>query len=155
MVSPGVPEQSLILGRRNRAGGHRGMGSTRSASKPDSGPWSGGLGCRTASLTNTKLGWMCRRTPVSASTEEPVHRYIKRTSGEPRACYDRLKWRRPARPGRNVRMPVHLYALAICFLAAVLFVAINNFEPNPRLALVLKFLILVVSAAAIASRLTP
>jgi hypothetical protein len=52
-------------------------------------------------------------------------------------------------------MPVHLYALAICFLAAVLFVGINNFEPSPRLALVLKFLILVVGAAAIASRLAP
>jgi hypothetical protein len=57
--------------------------------------------------------------------------------------------------GRNVRMPVHLYALAICFLAATLFVAINNFEPNRQLALVLKFLIIAVSAAAIASRLTP
>jgi hypothetical protein len=57
--------------------------------------------------------------------------------------------------GRNVRMLVPIYALAICFLAAVLFVAINNFEPNPRLAFVLKFLILALSAAAIASRLTP
>jgi hypothetical protein len=52
-------------------------------------------------------------------------------------------------------MPVHLYALAICFLAATLFVVINNFEPNRQLALVLKFLIIAVSAAAIASRLTP
>jgi hypothetical protein len=45
-----------------------------------------------------------------------------------------------------------IYVFAIWFVAAVLY-GIVKFEPNPRLALVLKFLIFAVGAAAIASRL--
>jgi hypothetical protein len=48
-----------------------------------------------------------------------------------------------------------IYMFAIWFVATVLYGIVNKFEPNPRLALVLKFLILAVGAAAIASRLTP
>ena len=48
-----------------------------------------------------------------------------------------------------------VYVFTIWFVATVLYGIVNKFEPNPRLALVLKFLILAVSAAAIASRMTP
>jgi hypothetical protein len=47
------------------------------------------------------------------------------------------------------------YAFTTCFVAAVLFVAVNEFEPDRRLALVLKFLVLAVGVAAIARRLLP
>jgi hypothetical protein len=45
------------------------------------------------------------------------------------------------------------YVFTIWCVAAVLYVTVNEIEPNPRLAFVLKFLILAVGAAAIASRL--
>jgi hypothetical protein len=45
-----------------------------------------------------------------------------------------------------------IYVFTIWFVATVLYGIVNKFEPNPRL---LKFLILAVSAAAIASRLAP
>ena len=48
-----------------------------------------------------------------------------------------------------------VYVFTIWFVATVLYGIVNKFEPNPRLALVLKFLILAVSAAAIASRMMP
>jgi hypothetical protein len=48
-----------------------------------------------------------------------------------------------------------IYVLTICYVGAVLFVSVNKFEPNRRLALLLKFLILAVGAAAIARQLLP
>jgi hypothetical protein len=48
-----------------------------------------------------------------------------------------------------------IYMFAIWCVASVLYVTVNEYEPNPRLALALKFLVLVVGAAAIASRLAP
>jgi hypothetical protein len=48
-----------------------------------------------------------------------------------------------------------VYVFTIWCVATVLYVIVNEFEPNRRLAIVLQFLILAVSAAAIASRLTP
>ena len=47
-----------------------------------------------------------------------------------------------------------IYVLTICCVGAVLFVGVHRLEPNRRLALMLKFLILAVGAAAIA-RLLP
>ena len=52
----------------------------------------------------------------------------------------------------SVRM---LYVLGISVVAGILFVAVNEFEPDRRLALALKFLIIFVSVAAVAGRLTP
>ena len=52
-------------------------------------------------------------------------------------------------------MLAFIYVLTICFVAAVLFVSVNEVEPNRWLALALKFLILAVGAAAIARRLLP
>ena len=46
-----------------------------------------------------------------------------------------------------------LYNLIICVVAAILFVSVDEIEPNPRLALTLKFLIIFVSVVAIARRL--
>jgi hypothetical protein len=43
--------------------------------------------------------------------------------------------------------------LSIWVVATTLFVAVNEIEPNPRLALALKFLIVFVSLAAVAGRL--
>jgi hypothetical protein len=48
-----------------------------------------------------------------------------------------------------------VYVFTIWCVATVLYVIVNEFEPNRRLAIVLQFLILAVSAAAIASQLTP
>jgi hypothetical protein len=48
-----------------------------------------------------------------------------------------------------------LYVFVISNVAAMLFVAVNNIEPNRRYASALKFLIVVVSVAAIARRLMP
>ena len=45
--------------------------------------------------------------------------------------------------------------LRISFVAALLFVAVNNTEPNRLYALALKLLIVFVSVAAIAGRVTP
>jgi hypothetical protein len=52
-------------------------------------------------------------------------------------------------------MQALIYVFAIWCVATVLYVTVNEFEPNPRLATVLKFLILALGAAAIASRLAP
>ena len=46
-----------------------------------------------------------------------------------------------------------VYVFSICVVAAILFVSVDEVEPNPRLALALKFLIIFVSVAAIAGRL--
>jgi hypothetical protein len=46
-----------------------------------------------------------------------------------------------------------IYVLTICCVGAVLFVSVNDLEPNDRLALVVKFLVLAVGAAAIARQL--
>ena len=48
-----------------------------------------------------------------------------------------------------------LYVFGISFVAALLFVAVNNTEPNRLYALALKLLIVFVSVAAIAGRVTP
>ncbi len=50
-------------------------------------------------------------------------------------------------------MLAFIYVFVICVVAAVLFLAVNKTEPNRRYALVLKLLIVFVSAAAIAGRL--
>jgi hypothetical protein len=55
--------------------------------------------------------------------------------------------------GRNVRMLVFIYVFSVWCVGTILLRVVNKFEPNPRLALVLKFLILAISAAAIVSRL--
>jgi hypothetical protein len=46
----------------------------------------------------------------------------------------------------------YVYVFAVWFAGTMLLRVVSRFEPNPRLALVLKFLILAVSAAAIVSR---
>jgi hypothetical protein len=48
-----------------------------------------------------------------------------------------------------------IYTFGISVVAAILFVAVNDIEPNRRLALALKFLIVFVSVAAVAGRLMP
>jgi hypothetical protein len=45
------------------------------------------------------------------------------------------------------------HVFSICVVATILFVAVDDLEPNPRLALTLKFLIVFASVAAIAGRL--
>jgi hypothetical protein len=50
-------------------------------------------------------------------------------------------------------MSAVFYAFGISVVAAMLFVAVDNVEPNRRFALGLKFLIIFVSVAAIAGRL--
>jgi hypothetical protein len=52
-------------------------------------------------------------------------------------------------------MLVFVYVFAILCAGSILFVNVNRFETNRRLALVLKLLILAVGAAAIATRLMP
>jgi uncharacterized membrane protein len=47
------------------------------------------------------------------------------------------------------------YSFTICVVAAVLFLIVDEFEPDRRYANVLKLLILAVGAAAIVSRLAP
>ena len=49
-------------------------------------------------------------------------------------------------------MLAFIYVFSIWVVATTLFVAVNEIEPNPRLALALKFLIVV---AAVAGRLMP
>ena len=46
-----------------------------------------------------------------------------------------------------------VYVFSICVVATILFVSVDEIEPNPRLALCLKFLIVFASVAAIAGRL--
>ena len=50
-------------------------------------------------------------------------------------------------------MLAFIYVLSICVVAAMLFVAVNEIEPNRRYASVLKFLIVFVSVAAVAGKL--
>src|ERR1700722_18423845 len=52
----------------------------------------------------------------------------------------------------NARYHLHLRIHDLC-VGTILVRVVNRFEPNPRLAAVLQFLILAVGAAAIASRL--
>ena len=46
-----------------------------------------------------------------------------------------------------------LYVLGISVVAGILFVAVNEFEPDRLLALALKFVIVFVSVAAVAGKL--
>jgi hypothetical protein len=46
-----------------------------------------------------------------------------------------------------------LYSFIICLVAAVLYVAVNNLEPNRRHAFVLKVLIVILAGAAILTHL--
>lgn len=48
-----------------------------------------------------------------------------------------------------------IYMFAIWCVTTVLYVTVNNFEPNRRLAIALQFIILAVGTAAFASRLAP
>jgi ABC-type phosphate/phosphonate transport system permease subunit len=50
-------------------------------------------------------------------------------------------------------MSAAIYVIGISVVAAILFWAVNNIEPNRRYASVLKFLIVFVSVAAITGRL--
>jgi hypothetical protein len=52
-------------------------------------------------------------------------------------------------------MTAFIYIFSIWVVATTLFVAVNGIEPNRHLALALKFLIVVVSVAAVAGRLMP
>jgi hypothetical protein len=45
------------------------------------------------------------------------------------------------------------YSLAICVVAAVLYVAVNEHEPSRRVASALKFLIVILAVAAIVGHL--
>jgi hypothetical protein len=54
-----------------------------------------------------------------------------------------------------LRMLAFIFVFSICVVAALLFVAADDIEPNRRLAMALKFLIVFVSAVAIARRLMP
>jgi type IV secretory pathway VirB2 component (pilin) len=45
-----------------------------------------------------------------------------------------------------------IYVLGICMVGGMLFLAVDRIEPNRRYALVLKILIIFVSAAAIAGK---
>jgi hypothetical protein len=47
-----------------------------------------------------------------------------------------------------------IYTFGISVVAGILFVAVNEFEPDRLLALALKFVIVFVSVAAVAGRLT-
>jgi len=51
------------------------------------------------------------------------------------------------------RMLAFIHVFSVCVVAAILFVSVDEIEPNPRLALALKFLIVFVSVVAIAGRL--
>ena len=63
------------------------------------------------------------------------------------------------RPEMKVRpfpgMLASIYVFGACVVAIILFVAVKEIEPNRRLALALKFLIVFVSVVAIAKRLMP
>jgi hypothetical protein len=48
-----------------------------------------------------------------------------------------------------------IYVFSIWVVATTLFVAVNEIEPNPRLASAFKFLIVFASVAAVAGRLMP
>jgi hypothetical protein len=59
----------------------------------------------------------------------------------------------PKRGGKE--MLAVIYTFCISVVAGFLFAAVNAIEPNRRYAFVLKFLIVFVSVAAVAGRLTP
>ena len=46
----------------------------------------------------------------------------------------------------------YIYIFSVWFTGTLLLRVVNRFEPNPRLAAVLQFLIIATAAAAIASR---
>ena len=50
---------------------------------------------------------------------------------------------------------IYIYALAITLIVAFLFTAVEWYEPNPRLATVIKIAIVAAGAAAIANRFLP
>ena len=52
-------------------------------------------------------------------------------------------------------MLAFIHVFSICVVAAILFVSVDEIEPNRHLALALKFLIVFVSVAAVAGRLMP
>jgi len=56
---------------------------------------------------------------------------------------------------RGKGMLAVIYVFSICVVATMLFAAVNAIEPNRRLALAFKFLIVFVSVGAIAGRLMP
>ena len=56
---------------------------------------------------------------------------------------------------RGKEMLAVIYTFSISVVAAFLFAAVNEIEPDRRLALALKFLIVFVGVGAIAGRLTP
>ena len=63
---------------------------------------------------------------------------------------------RPPLPKRGRKeMLAVIYVIGISVVAAFLFAAVNEIEPDRRLALALKFLIVFVGVGAIAGRLTP
>ena len=64
-----------------------------------------------------------------------------------------LLW--PPLPKRGKEMLAVIYTFAISVVAAFLFAAVNNIEPNRLLALALKLLIVFVSVGGIAGRLMP
>ena len=70
-------------------------------------------------------------------------------SGSPTELREWARW-----GNWNVRMTAFIYVFSIWVVATTLFVAVNEIEPDRRLALAL-FLIVLVSAAAIAGRLMP
>jgi hypothetical protein len=53
----------------------------------------------------------------------------------------------------GVRMLAFIHVFSICVVAAILFVSVDEVDPNRHLALALKFLIVFVSVVAIAGRL--
>jgi multisubunit Na+/H+ antiporter MnhB subunit len=59
------------------------------------------------------------------------------------------------KPDGTFEMLALTYVFIICAVAAVLFLIVDDFEPNRRLASVLKFLVLVLGAAAVARQLLP
>ena len=59
----------------------------------------------------------------------------------------------PLRGGKE--MLAVIYTFGISVVAGILFVAVNEFEPDRLLALALKFVIVFVSVAAVAGKLMP
>ena len=54
----------------------------------------------------------------------------------------------------SVDLLARLYICAIIVIAASLLLAVDEFEPNPRLAIILKWAILATGGGAIANQLT-
>jgi hypothetical protein len=79
---------------------------------------------------------------IASSLTQVIRRYNRRRSAVPMtiaAC----------------RMLAFIHVFSICVVAAILFMSVDEIEPDRRLALALKFLIVFVSVAAIARRLMP